>query len=198
MGKRTLSKPKPKATAETVKARIFDVVRLMLDGAQPWDVTAYVSEQEAKGEAPWTIPPCGKPLCERTIRRYCRRAEQVIGAGCQADREALVRRHIAQRRQLYARAVAKGDERTALACARDEAELLALYPAHRTEVSGPNGGPLLTVAAVATMSETERLERVRGLIAAARARATPLLPFTNINSTAAHEADGAGGTENGK
>jgi hypothetical protein len=47
------------------------------------------------------------------------------------SRKKLLRRHLAQRRTLYARAVNNGELRTALAVARDEAELLGLYPARQ-------------------------------------------------------------------
>jgi hypothetical protein len=185
---------KPKSTAHTVRARVDDVLRILLDGAQPWDVVSYVSEKEAAGEPPWTVPPGGNPLCRRTVRRYCARAEKLIADSFGTDRDQLIREHVAKRRTLYARAVAKGDERAALACARDEAELLALYPAARHEVTGKDGGPLLTVAAVAQMSEAERMAHVRGLIAAARSRQAAL-PHYPTNGDAGEHADSGGGTD---
>jgi hypothetical protein len=180
-----VSRHKPKATAEVVRARTADILRIMLDGAQPWEIAAYVAEQEAKGEPPWVIAPGGKPLSGRQVRRYCARAEKAIGASCQGDREQLVGRHIAQRRALYARAVAKGDERTALACARDEAELLALYPAARHEVTGKGGAPLAIDHAhtIEQLSQAERLARVRQLVAAARSRQAAL-PYYPDGGTA--------------
>jgi hypothetical protein len=189
-------KPKPKATKATARARVEDCARVIIDGAQFFQIREYVRERERDHADPWGVPEGGKPLSDSQIRRYCQRAEQLIGESCKADREATIRRHLAQRRALFARAVAKGDERTALACARDEAELLALYPAARHEVTGANGGPVLTVAAVAQLSESERLDQLRRLIAAAKARQQPLLALNA--GGAAHHTDGAGGINDGR
>jgi hypothetical protein len=52
---------------------------------------------------------------------------------CRADREKLLGRHLAQRRNLYAKAVLAGDLRAALAAADSEAKLLNLFPATRLE-----------------------------------------------------------------
>jgi hypothetical protein len=121
-----------RATTETIRARVNDIIRILLDGAQPWDCTSYVSEREATGDAPWAVPEGGKPLSSRQIRRYVEGAEREIGASCRTQTKKLLRRHLAQRRSLYARAVNKGDERTALAVLRDEAELLGLYESELT------------------------------------------------------------------
>jgi hypothetical protein len=51
-------------------------------------------------------------------------------------RDQLIRRHLAQRRNLYAKAVLAGDLRTALACVQDEAKLEGLYPSERKPDDG--------------------------------------------------------------
>ena len=116
-----------RATNPIIRQRIEDILRVRLDGAEGWDVRRYVAEQEAAGEPPWTIPEGGKPLSERQIRNYVAAADKLVDESCRQSRKRLLRRHQAQRRQLYARAVSKGDERTALAVLRDLAELQNLY-----------------------------------------------------------------------
>jgi len=103
------------------------VLRVILDGARPWDLRQYVSDREAAGEAPWTIPAGGKALSERQIRRYAERAERMLADDNRTQRKRLLRHHVAQRQSLYARAVNKGDERTALAVLHDLAVLQGLY-----------------------------------------------------------------------
>jgi hypothetical protein len=133
-----------KATAATARARVDDLLQVILDGAAPFQIRQYVAEKEQAGEPPWAIPEGGKPLSERQLRRYVGRAERLLEESCRTGRQKLLRRHLAQRRNLFARALSKGDERTALAALRDEAELLGLYPAAKVkaEHAGPGGGPI--------------------------------------------------------
>jgi predicted phage terminase large subunit-like protein len=137
-----------RATEPIIRQRVEDVLRIRLDGAEGWDVRRYVAEQEAAGAPPWTIPEGGKPLSERQIRYYVAAADKLMDESCRQSRRKRLRRHLAQRRALFARAVNKGDERTALAVLRDEAELLGLYPAARIKAkvkaqhTGAKGGPI--------------------------------------------------------
>src|SRR4051812_22535416 len=108
-----------KATTPTVRQRVEDVLHIRLDGAEGWDVRQYVAEKEKVGETPWAIPAGGKPLSERQIRRYVEQADRLIQDTCRTSRKKLLRRHLAQRRNLYARAVSAGDIRTALAVLAD-------------------------------------------------------------------------------
>jgi hypothetical protein len=137
-----------RATEATIRARVDDILRVLLDGAQPWDIRQYVADQVAKGEPPWTVPDGGKPLSERQIRRYCDRADKLIAESCRTNRKKLLRRHLAQLRALSARAVASGQLGVARAIKRDEAELLDLYPAAKVKAqhSGPKGGPIPIIA----------------------------------------------------
>jgi hypothetical protein len=75
--------------------------------------------------------------------RYISRADKLIAESCRSSRKKLLRRHLAQRRNLFAKAILAGDYRTALAVARDEAELQGLYPAKKTEVTGKGGSPIV-------------------------------------------------------
>jgi hypothetical protein len=131
-----------KATKAQIQARVEEVLRIRLDGAEFWDVREYAREQEQQAGSPWQLPPGGKPLSDGQLWRYIARADRMIAEGCRASRKKLLRRHLAQRRNLFAKAVSAGDYRTALAVARDEAELLGLYPAKGVELTGQGGAPL--------------------------------------------------------
>jgi len=119
---------KPRATDPLLTLRVEDILRIRLDGAEGWDVRRYVAEKEGSKEEPWTIAEGGKPLSERQIRNYVSAADKLIAASCRQSRKALLRKHQAQRRSLYARAVSHGDVRTALAVLADLARMQGLYP----------------------------------------------------------------------
>jgi hypothetical protein len=116
-----------------LELRIQAVVALRLDGAEGWDVRQYVAEKQRAGEAQWKIPPGGKPLSDRQIRNYVEAADKVIADSCRASRKHHLRRHLAQRRMLFARAVQARDLRTALAILQDLATMQDLYPPKRVE-----------------------------------------------------------------
>jgi hypothetical protein len=130
-----------KADKATVQARIEDIARVILDGAMPFQIGPYVAAQEQAGEPPWIIPENGKPLGIRHIRRYVRRAEALIADAARTNRTKLLRRHIAQRQALYARAVSQGDTRAALAVLRDLAELQGLYAPKESKNAGNSDQP---------------------------------------------------------
>ena len=73
------------------------------------------------------VPQGGKPLSDSQIRRYVAKANDLIAASGRAHRKKLFRRHLAQRRNLYAKAVSQGDIRAALACLDSEAKLCGLF-----------------------------------------------------------------------
>jgi hypothetical protein len=123
-----------KASKRTIRARVEDLARVILDGATPWQIRQYVAEREAAGEEPWTRPEGRKGLSARQIERYADRADELLADACAADRKKLLRRHVAQRQGLFARAVNKGDERTALAVLADLAKLQGLYPSEDDEL----------------------------------------------------------------
>jgi hypothetical protein len=142
-----------RATAAIIEQRVQDVLRIRLDGAEFWDLRQYVSEKAAANEQPWVIEDGGKPLCDRQLWRYIEQADKLLATSCRTSRKKLLRRHLAQLRSLYARAVQAGDLRTALAVLTDLGKLLDLYPAARTELSGPDGAPLNAVTVELTNDE---------------------------------------------
>ena len=116
-----------KATKAIVQQRVEEVLRIRLDGAEFWDVREYAREKQQQEGSAWHLQPSDKPLSDGQLWRYIGMADKLIAESCRASRKKLLRRHLAQRRNLYAKAVSAGDYRAALAAARDEAELLGLY-----------------------------------------------------------------------
>jgi hypothetical protein len=107
--------------------RVEDVLRIRLDGAEWWDVREFVREKEKEQGSAWFLADGQEPLSDSQIRRYQQRADALMMQSHERSRRKLFRRHLAQRRNLFARANTTGDLRTALACLRDEGELLGLY-----------------------------------------------------------------------
>jgi len=87
-------------------------------------------------------------VTERQAWRYISDARNAIAGVVNEDRSYLYAEHLATRRMIRARALEEGDLRTALACAQDEAKMFDLYPAQRSEVSGPQGKPQKVVIEV--------------------------------------------------
>ena len=103
-------------------------MRIRLDGAEFWDVREYAREKEAEAGSAWELKDGAKPLSDSQLWRYVSRADKLIAESCRASRKRLIRRHLAKARNLFAKAVASGDIRAALACLKDEGEMQALYP----------------------------------------------------------------------
>jgi hypothetical protein len=116
-----------KADKALAARRVDDILRIRLDGAQFWDVREFVREKEKEQGSAWFLADGETPLSESQIRRYQQKADALMAESHERSRKKLLRRHLAQRRNLYARATTTGDLRTALACLRDEGELLGLY-----------------------------------------------------------------------
>jgi hypothetical protein len=134
--KKAAGKPhKGRPSAATAARRAEEVLRIILDGAQWIDICEFVREREAEEGSLWQLPEGGKPLSNSQIRRYVARATAMIAQSCRASRKNLLRRHLAQRRNLYAKAVLQGDVKAALAVLRDEAALLNLYPQPDSELA---------------------------------------------------------------
>jgi hypothetical protein len=135
---------KANATKLRTLRRVDDLLRIRLDGAEFWDVCKFVRAGEAEEGSAWELPEGATPLSDSQIRRLMAKADRAVEASHVRSRRKLMRRHLAQRRNLHAKSVLAGDYRTGLACLRDEAELLGLYPPKRVkaEVSGEGGGPL--------------------------------------------------------
>ena len=128
-----------KATRAQVQARVEEVLAIRLDGAEFWQVREYAREKEREEGSHWYLADGQKPLSDAQLWRYIARSDRMIAESCRASRKKLLRRHLAQRRNLYAKAVSAGDCRAALAALRDEADLLGLYPPAKVAPTTPDG-----------------------------------------------------------
>jgi hypothetical protein len=116
-----------KPTKAILQQRLEGILEIRLCGATFYDARRYVAEKETAGEQPWTIPSDGKPVSERTLWRYIKQTDGMIAQTCREGRKKLLRRHQAQRRNLFAKCVNMGDMRAALACLDSEAKLCGLF-----------------------------------------------------------------------
>ena len=116
-----------KADKALAARRTDDILRIRLDGAEWWDICDYVREKEKEQGSAWFLAEGEQPLSDSQLRRYQQKADALPAQSHERSRKKLLRRHLAQRRSLYARATTTGELRTALACLRDEAEMLGLY-----------------------------------------------------------------------
>jgi hypothetical protein len=128
-----------KATRAQTHLRITEILRVRLDGAKEWDVSEYVREQEQMDGSPWKLADEDKPLSDRQIRRYIERADAIVAQSTRESRKRSLLWHLAQRANLYAKAVNAGDMRTALAVADSEARLRGLFdtPARPAKIKPP-------------------------------------------------------------
>ena len=110
--------------------RIQAILQIRLDGAETWDVEAFVADKERAGEEPWKIT--GEPLSQKQVLDYIREADHRI-ATSSPDAQTAAARHLAMRRSLYARAVQAGEIRAALAILVDIAKIEEVYPAKAKE-----------------------------------------------------------------
>jgi hypothetical protein len=118
---------KARPTKAQVEARVTEILRIRLDGAEIWDIREYVREMEQKEGSPWQLAEGQKPLSDSQLWRYIARADREVAASCRASRKKLVRRHLAQRRNIFGKAMSAGDYRAALAAAESEAKLQGLF-----------------------------------------------------------------------
>src|SRR5216683_221680 len=98
-----------KADALRVAQRVEELVRIRLDGAQWWDVREYAREMEQTDGSPWKLGKGQKPMSDGHLRRYVQRADRLILASVKEKRSKAIRRHLSQRRNLFAKAVNSGD-----------------------------------------------------------------------------------------
>jgi hypothetical protein len=117
-----------KATKAVVAQRIESVLRIRLDGAQLHDIRDYAN-----------APEQGWNVSDSQLRRYIAASDKLLAERLERDRDKLFARHVAQRQTLFARAVNSADFRTALATAKDEAELEGLYPPKKIAPTDPTG-----------------------------------------------------------
>jgi hypothetical protein len=128
-----------RATRAQVDARSHDLLGVILDGAETWDLVAYVREQEQEEGTPWKLGEGESPMSVSQIMRYRAMAEQLIADSSRTSKKRLLRKHQAQRRRLYAAAVRQGDVRAASAVLKDLAELQGLYPPRKVAPTNPIG-----------------------------------------------------------
>jgi hypothetical protein len=117
--------------------RVQEIYAIRLDGARWVDVVQFVRENESKQDSAWYVEPGGKPLSDGMIRKYQEKADALLMQSDEKSRRKSFRRHLAQRKHIYSKAVLSGDYRAALAALRDEAEMLGLYPARKTAGATP-------------------------------------------------------------
>lgn len=143
--KKKPERKKKHAEGPLVEARLAEVLQLRLDGASRWDVCQYVSEKEQDSEpSHWSLKARERPMSTRQVERYIAEADRAVRELAARLRESAMDRHLAQRQARYASCVLAGDNATALACLKDEAKLLDLYPAERKrhEHTGKDGKPI--------------------------------------------------------
>jgi hypothetical protein len=118
------------------------------------------------------------------------KAEARILRSVRTSPKRQLRLHLAKRRNLFAKAVAQGDTRAALACLDSEAKLLDLYPARKLAVkdegddTGPSLTAILTVIMEKAREEREKAEREAKEVQAVQAvTPTPQLTMTSSTET---------------
>jgi hypothetical protein len=151
-----------KADKALAARRVDEVLRIRLDGAEFWDVREYVREKQAEPGSAWHLEEGATPLSDSQLRRYQQRADALLERSHERSRKKLLRRHLAKRRNLYAKATLAGDVRAALACLRDEAELLGLYAPRKVAPTTPDGKGEYTGGG---MTDAERAAAVAAILA---------------------------------
>jgi hypothetical protein len=133
-----------KSSKAIVQARVAEVLKMRLAGAEFHDIVQYASETDEATSRPWNVT-------ERQLRNYVRDSDLLLARSLEEKVKPLFNLHRAQRRDLFRQALQTGDLRTALSVLKDEAELLGLYP-----------GKLSTkeVVALATQLTTLALKRL--------------------------------------
>jgi hypothetical protein len=113
-------------TKAQVLMRVEEVLAIRLAGAEMPGVREYVREREKDADSPWHLAEGQKPLSDSQLWRYIARADRLMEASIHASRRRHLRRHLARRGELYARAFNAGDYRTALAVLDSQAKLMGL------------------------------------------------------------------------
>lgn len=147
------SEQKPHAPDIVVAARVDEFIKLILDGARMWDLREYVRHFEKDPTSNWTLKEGFEPLSDKMIREYKSRAERVILASVEKDREKLIRIGLAKRLNVYSAAAKAGDWRTALAAQRDHDELLGLYPSAKKLPGDGESQPIVFILPVVVQRE---------------------------------------------
>jgi hypothetical protein len=138
-----------KSNKITAAARVRDVLRLILAGAEFGDIRQFASDR-------------GWNVCDRQIGRYVEKANAHFADAVVHDRNQMLGRHLMQRRALYARALKHNDIKVALMVLQDEAQLLGLYAPTKIAPTTPDGQePFRLAVAQLTMEELRTLQRIQ-------------------------------------
>jgi hypothetical protein len=103
-----------KSTQATVQQRVEQVLQVRLSGGDFLAIRQYASAQ-------------GWGVSDRQLWRYSAAADALLDKNTEKDLGKLLNRHLAQRRDLYARCLAQNDLSNARGVLADEAKLLGLY-----------------------------------------------------------------------
>jgi hypothetical protein len=123
-----------KADKATATRRVHDLLAVVLDGAQGWDVFQYVRTQEQQEGTVWFVGDAATPLSDAMIRKYLTRTYKLLESAQEKSRRRLLRRHVARLNHLYARATTTGELSVARAVLRDLAEIQRLLPRPEDEL----------------------------------------------------------------
>jgi hypothetical protein len=109
-----------------MRERVEAVYRLRLGGATFTDIREYADAEkdfEGKPKQPWNVS-------DSQLRRYITAAEKLFKERLDARADFWLSLQLLRRERLYAHTMEVGDYRTALAVAKDAADLLGLYQRH--------------------------------------------------------------------
>jgi hypothetical protein len=138
-----------KATKAEVRKRVSEVLKLRLGGAEFHDIREYAAAQ-------------GWDVSDSQLWRYIKAADALCEKYFDAKAGHLLARHLLQRRQLFAHAMAAGDFATALRVAQDEARLEGLYPPTKIAPTNPAGDKPYE----GSLTDADRLAALQRLYAA--------------------------------
>jgi hypothetical protein len=117
-----------KSTLAEVRRRVFEVLKLLLAGADLHQICDYAA-----------LPEHAWGLSRSQIFRYIKAANRLMQRHFDAKAGHLLARHAMQRRLIYAHAMEEGDYRTALAALDSEAKLEGLFPPVKVAPTDPTG-----------------------------------------------------------
>jgi hypothetical protein len=158
----------------------------MCDGGERHDWCEYVHEENTKPDSIWWVG--GRRLSESQIYRYSQKAWKLIAETTRGSRKRLLKRHLAQRKNLVAKSIAAGDLRTALAAMESEARLLGLFepPSKATKGDAPATNADLVKLLANRLKEIEASE----LPASERVRLTTALASSLMTAIGADVIQG--------
>ena len=174
-----MSRPpgRPRGSTKVEKLRhIRQVYAMLLKGLDPIDII------KAAEQLGWNFS-------NRTIETYIAEAHKRVEARAEPEETFDLGKAKARRDALYGRAWDDKDVRAALAVEHDLCELLGLYPAKRTELTGKEGGPIKHEYDFSHFSD-EELERAilreaKSIAGGAPATEQPMEPTSTNNEAEA-------------